>query len=149
MKDSSTTSIERRNLILGAGALLGTAAVGPVFASGGSHNHGGGDNALLNSALDCMKTSQQCFAHCLTEFKQGKTDMADCAQAVHESAIICEALWGMTSVGSKHLKKVAAACLDVCKTCEKECDKFAKKHAVCKDCRDSCTDLIKQIKKAI
>lgn len=151
--DNKATSMERRKLIVGAGTLLGLAAAGPALAAGSAgHHHHDTDNsndALLKSALDCMHTSQACLTHCLEEFKQGKTDMADCAQAVQESSAMCTSLWQMASLKSKHFKKVASACLDVCESCEKECDEFAEKHKVCKDCRDSCRDLIKQIKQAI
>ncbi len=151
MKEDSVTSVERRNLILGAGALLGAAAVGPAFAAGDAHHHhgGNGNDALLKSALECMSTSQICLAHCLTEFKQGKTDMADCAQTVQESAAMCEAFFTMASLSSIHIAKVADACLAACESCEKACDEFAKKHQVCKDCRDSCRDLIKRIKQMV
>ncbi len=146
MTDTNDTSLERRNLLIGAGALLGMAAAGPAFA-GHEHNHSGADKDLLQSTLHCMNTSQACLAHCIEQFKLGDTEMADCAQSVQESAAMCTAMWQLATLGSKHIKQVAAACLSICETCEKSCDKFADKHEVCKECRDSCTDLIGHLKK--
>lgn len=100
----------------------------------------------MKAALDCMYASQLCYTHCLNELKMGKTDMADCAQAVQESAVMCSALMQMATMESQHLKITANVCLAVCESCKKECDKFAKIHKVCKDCSDSCNVLIKQLK---
>ncbi len=145
MSDLLETSIERRNLLIGAGAVLGMAAAGPVLA--GHDHHHAPNSDLVKSALHCMNSSQVCLAHCLEEFKLGEMEMAECAQAVQESAAMCTAMWQLASLGSSHIKQVAVACQSVCESCEKACDEFADKHEVCKTCRDSCTDLIKQLKK--
>lgn len=141
--------VTRRNLLLGGGAVLGMAATSSVFAAG-SHDHHhhktSADNPLIKATLECMSTSQACLAHCIDEFKKGNSEMGDCAQAVQENAALCNAMLQMTYLNSQHLKKVAAACRDVCTSCEKACDEFAKEHEICKVCRDSCRTLIKQLK---
>lgn len=133
MDKESDLSMARRNLFLGGGALLRMMPTSFAFSSDhhGHHgHHSSADDALLKAVYDCMNTSQACLAHCLGEFKKGDSEMADCAQAVQETAAMCDATAKMAALGSQHLKRVAAACMDVCKTC-----------------RDSCRTLIKQLKK--
>lgn len=148
MSEINNDSTTRRDLLVAGGLILGVATAGNVLAGEHEHHnhHGGGANeSLVKAAVDCMQASQACLAHCLNEFKQGKTEMADCAQAVHESAIMCSALAQLASLGSQHLKVTAQACLAVCESCQKACDEFAKTHEVCKVCSDTCKVLKKEL----
>ncbi len=150
MHEQNELSQERRNLLIGAGAVIGMAAAGPALAGHEHHHHEMmKSKPVLEAALHCMNSSQLCLAHCLEQFKAGDTSMAECAQAVQESASMCGAFYQLQALNSSHIKKVAAACLAVCETCEKTCDEFADQHEVCKDCRDSCTDLIKELKQIV
>lgn len=150
MSDNKQMQVSRRDILLGAGMIAGLAATGSSFASTAHHHHNPNPNGnIIDSALHCMKTGQACLSHCMTEFKDGNVKMANCASSVQEMLAMCGTLSSMASMESKHLSKVAAACIDVCDACIEECDKHAKKHDTCKECRDACKDCVKEMKKII
>lgn len=148
----SNRSMSRRKLLLGAAAVAATATAGSgsaFAAEGHNHSHHSSNkyNALIDSALDCIKTGQACIDHCIELFKTGDTSVADCADTVQEMLAMCTALTQMASYHSKYLPEVARICRKVCLDCEKECRKHAKKHVQCKACADSCKTCAQECKK--
>ena len=61
--------------------------------------------------------------------------------------IMCNALTAMASHESPYLKRLARVCIDVCRTCAKECRKHADKHPECKACLEGCEECIKECRK--
>ncbi len=107
-------------------------------------HHGGGVNqALINSALDCMKTAEICINHCLDVLGTGDTSLAECGKVVQELETICSSLFKFASYDSKYLNGILAVAKQVCTDCEKECRKH-KKHQSCLDCADACVACLKE-----
>ena len=137
----------RRELLMGAAALATVSAVGANAAHHDKHEHGhahaAGDERLAKAALDCVGSGDACISHCLTEFKQGRTELAECAARVEELVAACRTLAQLAAHGSPHTKAFAAVTADVCRTCETECRKHAK-HDACKACAEDCAACIEQ-----
>lgn len=102
--------------------------------------------AVIDTASACIAKGEVCVAHCIDLMKAGDTAMADCMKTVSAMMPMCAALVRLAALDSKRLKELAAVCNDVLADCEAECKKHAGKHAVCKDCMDSCTACIKECK---
>ncbi len=149
-KSFSNMSMSRRKVLLGAAAVAATATTGSSAAFAGmEHDHHSGNrhDAVIDSALDCIKTGQACIEHCIGLFKTGDTSVAECADTVQEMLAMCTALTQMASYNSKQLPQVARICREVCLSCEKECRKHEDKHAQCKACAESCETCAKECKK--
>lgn len=141
-------TLTRREVLMGAGAVLVAAGAPNVFAeSGHHHGHHSKHGKLVETTLHCMRDGEACLDHCMSFFKQGDTSMADCAASVTEMLAMCNAMQKMASYDSKHTGQLARVCLDVCRACEKQCNKHAKKHEVCAACARSCKDCIRECKK--
>ncbi len=144
---SSASPLSRRQLLTAAGA-ASLAAAGSSLAEHDEkhahHDHGVPKNeALSESALDCVKTGQDCMEHCLALLRSGDTSLAECASRVQELIVSCGALSSLAARGSKHLALFARAAKEVCADCEKECRKHAH-HKPCTACAESCAACIKQ-----
>ncbi len=144
------TGLTRREVLMGAGAVLAAATTTNAFAMSDEHNHGdhmSKHRKLVESALHCMRDGEVCLDHCFDLLKQGDISVAGCAASVTEMLAMCSALQKMASHDSKHLGALASVCLKVCKDCEKACNKHAKKHTACADCVRSCKECIKECKR--
>jgi len=146
-------SSERRSVLLGAGmlgagALVSAATATSAFAGDHSHGHTmGSKNAKMIALLhECIRTGDDCIQHCLIAFKAGDTAMVDCARVVLETGAFCAAHAKMATLESAHMKEMCELSIKMCADCEKECRKFEKKHATCKDCADACAACIKECK---
>ncbi|WJW75966.1 four-helix bundle copper-binding protein [Thiohalobacter sp. IOR34] len=140
----------RRDLLKGALASGVLLASSQSLASEHMHHHAGNPHeALIDTALDCLKKGQLCIDHCMELFKRGDTSVAECADSVQEMLAMCSALEKMAAYRSDRLKAVARVCADVCKVCEKACRKHEDKHAECKACADACADCIEACEKLI
>jgi len=131
---------ERRELLQGVAALTASLAAGSVLASDGEHSkhHSVGKTSLAQTALECVKSGQDCIEHCIGLFKNGDTSTVTCMEAATEMVAMCTALSQMASYNSAHLPAVAKVCAAVCKDCEQECRKHEDKHPACKACAESC-----------
>lgn len=117
------------------------------------HNHGGMSvggkskySKAMMAAIHCKLNAQICLDHCLVELSKGDKSLAACAMSTKEVITVCDSFIQLASSNSKSLKKLAAVCIDVCEACVKECDKHAKHHDVCKQCKESCLACIKELK---
>lgn len=157
-QENEPSQITRRALLVGAGAAV--LASGARAAMAGSHEHAGhegheghsaeGNNpTVTKAALNCIASANVCIEHCIVQLRDGNTAMADCAAAVTEMHAACTGLATLAAQNSKHLGKYAAACLEICKTCEIECRKHENMHAVCKACADSCKACIAECEKLV
>lgn len=106
----------------------------------------GPHGSLSDAASACIGDGERCLQHCLELLGSGDKSMDLCARTVRDMLATCEAMRALANAKSKHLKKMAAVCMDACKTCADECDKHPR-HAVCKRCADSCKKCIEEIKK--
>ena len=117
----------RRELLTTAGTLATMALASPAFA--GSHDehqghaHGKYSDAraakahpeIVAAVDDCLRRGRICLSHCLETFREGETNMADCAFAVEQMLHVCQATEALATYDSKHMKGLAAVCIDVCK----------------------------------
>lgn len=95
----------------------------------------------------CLTTAYACRELCIATLQKGDTMMAACMRTVSDMIPLCEATAQLAASKSKHLKKVAAACIDACADCEAECKKHAAMHAECKACAETCASCIAACKK--
>jgi len=136
----------RRNFLLAAGSLaVATAATSTsVFASDSKHqhHHGPSHSDLVKSSAGCTASGNACIAHCLILLGNGDTDMAECAKSVQLMMPMCQAVGYHAAANSKHLKDMVKICQNICEECEKACREHEDKHAECKACANSCSDMI-------
>jgi len=164
--DATTTaeasaSLGRRELLAGAGTVVGMALAGSAWAGehekhSGHAGHGAAKYSeavaarahpkLVRAADECTRTGRICFSHCLETFRGGDTTMADCAWAVEQMMHVCEALSAMASYDSPHLAAMGSVCVSVCEDCERECRVHEDHQQECKDCADACAALIREIR---
>ena len=149
--------MNRRELLIGTGALAMAAAVGraeaqkkaaPDAKSGAMpHHHDNPYAPLVDAASDCLKRADTCLQHCLTLLAGGDATMAACAMTVRDTLASSRALETLAAAESKHVKAFAKAASDVSKDCEAECRKHQDKHQTCKDCAEACARLIAECAK--
>lgn len=139
--------MHRRHLIQGLPALVGLLAATHQVASAAAAPSTGSDAALADAALKCLKFAEICSAHCIEMLEQGDRTLAECRRRVDETAAICEALASLAIQGSPVTRKLAVLAVDVCRSCEQECRKHEKQHAICKDCADSCVACARECKR--
>jgi Cys-rich four helix bundle protein (predicted Tat secretion target) len=149
--------VSKRNLMTaGAGIALGLAAGAALAADKDEHaghaghgehrHHDAPRKNIVAAAMRCQETGVLCINHCLVEFKAGNTELADCARSISDMQAVCAGLAQLAGSNSPHFAAYAKVCLDVCDTCEKECRKHEKKHAICKDSGDACAALVKELR---
>ncbi|MBF0628208.1 MAG: four-helix bundle copper-binding protein [Magnetococcales bacterium] len=145
---TENNTLNRRQLLTAGGAatLMATLATGS-FAdekTHAEHHHAAAPNAaIVKAALDCLEKGEACLAHCLTLFQSGDTSLAACAVSVSEMLPVSRALLQLASLNSRHLTRLAAVCIEVCRACETECRKHAEKHAACHAMAESCAACVK------
>ena len=133
--------IGRRDFLVAATATAAVTAAGSALAGSHAdhqHHHPKTDEKLSSAAAACVTTGDVCIAHCLDEFKAGRTELAECAFRVEELIAACTALMKLAALRSSELPAFAAATARICKQCEKECLKHAKKHPSCASCAEAC-----------
>ncbi len=127
--------MDRRNFIARSTAFATAAALSPAIAI--ATESAPAANALLDTSTNCVKRGRLCLQHCMESLSSGSKAMAECAAAVREMLVTCDALAQATALKSKHLKSIAKIARDTCLECETECRKHDKM-AVCHDCAEAC-----------
>jgi Cys-rich four helix bundle protein (predicted Tat secretion target) len=143
-------SLERRKLLIGAGAAVSLASAGTAWGASTHEDHArmaDQKQGIIDASLNCVKRSQACLNHCFDLFKSGDTSLAECADIVQEMSIMCTALSQLAATHSRHLKSFAKVCIEVGKNCEDECRKHETKHALCKACAEACVNCIEECNK--
>jgi Cys-rich four helix bundle protein (predicted Tat secretion target) len=136
-------------MLLGTAAVALAAAGNMAFAEGHDHqhmHHGMKNQGLIDATFYCVQKGQACIRHCLELLGQGDKEMAACAISVNQMLAVCTSLGQLAGYESKHLAKMAKVAMDVCRECEDECRKHAKKHQECADCADACAACLKECK---
>ena len=150
LQGDSEPLMSRRTLLVGAGA-LGAALASGTSLAGDAPGHRHEDHApkqpkALEAVNDCVVKAQQCQAHCLVAFQEGDTTLADCARKVNEMLPICKAFSYQLASNSPYVKSLAKVCRQACKDCAEECRKHEDKHVECRECMESCEQVIAAIK---
>jgi Cys-rich four helix bundle protein (predicted Tat secretion target) len=140
-------AMNRRDVLVGAGALaLATVARAGQKATE-AHHHDSSASPLVDATADCLKKGEVCESHCLTLLGSGDTSMAACAMSVRDMLASTRSLFTVASASSKHTPLVAKTCAQICKDCEAECRKHADKHQPCRDCADACARMQQEVAK--
>jgi Cys-rich four helix bundle protein (predicted Tat secretion target) len=141
--------MKRRELLIGAGALLTTLFANKAFAASTKHSHTSGKKFenIIDSGLNCVKKGEACIQHCLAHFSDAS--LAECAARVQEMLPICQTLSKLATYESRHLKAYLTVCIQVCKDCEKACRVHENEHVPCKECADACARCIAECEKAL
>jgi Cys-rich four helix bundle protein (predicted Tat secretion target) len=139
--------MERRDAIVGMGAIAGAAFAKAAMAADSAHHHhiSGKYADLVASASDCVKTGQACINHCFMLLSDGKKEMAACASSVNQLISVCSTLEALAAAESKLLVQYAKVAMEFCKECEAECRKH-EKHELCKACAEACAECAKECK---
>ncbi|MCC7413573.1 MAG: four-helix bundle copper-binding protein [Gammaproteobacteria bacterium] len=134
----------RRLALLGAVAGLAATATWPARAHHGVPGvvHGPAHEALAAAAAACVRTGDDCLAHCIGSLTMGDTMLAVCADRVMQMRASCDALASMAAYDSRHLPALARVCAEVCRDCESECRQHEAMHAICGVCADACATCI-------
>ncbi|MDN5851153.1 MAG: four-helix bundle copper-binding protein [Nitrococcus sp.] len=149
--------LSRRNFLAAsaAGATLFASGVGSAQASHdmqgmhGEHGkHGTLQSPLTDALSSCVAVGTRCVNHCLMAFKEGDTELADCAASVADMVPVCEAMYQLTLASSTHAAAMGKVCKAICEDCEDACRKHEDKHEVCRECADACAAVVKQLKTA-
>jgi Cys-rich four helix bundle protein (predicted Tat secretion target) len=147
--------MNRREILKTTGALALAALAADALAADEHHDHAAmGEHEgmknpnlkLIEAASDCVAKGQVCIDHCLMLLADGDKEMAACARSVLQTMALCSALQQLASYQTPQLKALAKVAMDACKECEDECRKHEKKHAVCRDCAESCAACYKECK---
>lgn len=146
---ASDRPISRRALLVGAGA-VGVALASGASVAGDAPGHMHEHHApkfprVLDAVNDCVVKAQQCTAHCLVAFQEGDTSLADCARKVNEMLPICRAFSYQLAGNSPYIKALGAVCRQACEDCEKACRVHEDKHVECRECAESCAQVVAAI----
>ena len=160
MKENSkeTSPLSRRQIVTGMGAAVAVSTLAGAARADHHEESGHSDHAmetevphnkaLVDAALHCVQTGNDCLQHCFETFRQGDTSLALCATKVHELAVSCTALADFAAHDSVHLAAIARAAMEVCAACEEECRKHSH-HKPCVVCADSCQPCIDECEKVL
>ena len=141
-------AIQRRELLIGAGAAIATAAAGQAFAAEhGGHDGQGGNAAkkspptpttvVFDNAIALRALGELCMAFCLENIPKNPS-LIDCARTAKEMLAVNGAIEGLAAMNSPRLTPVAKASLAIYENCEKICRKHAPHHEICRECADHC-----------
>lgn len=147
-----SADLSRRNFLAAsaAGATLFASGVGSAHASHDMHamhsKHGTLQNHLAEALNSCVAVGRRCVNHCLMAFKDGDTELAECAASVANMLPVCDAMYQLTLSSSTHAAAMGKACKAICEDCEDACREHEDKHEVCRECADACAAVVKELK---
>jgi Cys-rich four helix bundle protein (predicted Tat secretion target) len=158
--------LRRREVLAGATLFAGVALAGAGSAAGEHEGHAaagaGGAGplyseakafkkraSLVNVTNECIARGQACLSHCMETFVEGDTTMAECARAVQEMLVTCQAFGQLAANDSVVLRPMAQACIAVCEECEKQCRPHEDHQPECRECAEACSALVKEAKKLL
>jgi Cys-rich four helix bundle protein (predicted Tat secretion target) len=147
--ESRATLVNRRDMILGVGAIASVAVSGTAWASD-AHDHAGHahvHSTLVDALANCTASGEVCVSHCLATFAEGDTALAACAAKVQEMLAVCSALSHLAASNSSHFGDMAKVCSTVCEDCSKQCNEHADKHAAYRNCMEACDAVVAELKK--
>ncbi len=144
-------SIQRRELLIGAGAAIATATAGHALAAPhqGHEDHAGhGKQAatdtpptpttiVFDNAIALHALGELCIAFCLENIPKDPS-LVDCARTAKEMLAVNAAVEGLAAMDSPRLVSVAQAAVAVYDHCEKICKKHEGHHKICRQCAEQC-----------
>ncbi len=166
--EATDPHLRRRDVLMGAtllaGSTLGAAAARAADDTHEGHHAAGESGAehryteaqafkrragVVAVANECIARGQACLSHCMETFVAGDTTMAECARAVQEMLVTCQAFVQLAANDSVVLRPMAQACIAVCEECEKQCRPHEDHQPECKACADACVELVREARKLL
>ena len=146
---------ERRDVLIGAGALLASVGASQVLAAenashAGHSAHGtarkavGPATVVFDNAIALRAIGQACVAFCY-ENATNNPGLLECGKSATEMLAVNEAVEGLAALDSPRLGGVARAADAVYAYCEETCRKHEAHHDLCKRCADACANMRKAI----
>jgi len=131
--------MDRREFIATSGAVTAFAFASPAVAQTGEEPmmHAAKYKSLQEAAAHCVVTANDCLRHCLGMYAMKDTNMSGCADTAYQVVAACGALQALAAVNSPHVAAFAKGVVQICRDCQKECEKWPKV-AECKACGESC-----------
>ncbi len=149
-RNEQTTDMQRRLILLGAGATAALGATANLWAGEEKHGmHTSKAKGLIQATKKCEEIGEDCLAHTFRTFQAGDTTLAKCAVVVDDAISICSTTAKVALNGTRHLKQVAAVCKAICADCEEECRKHGDKHQICADMADACKKVVEECEKTM
>jgi Cys-rich four helix bundle protein (predicted Tat secretion target) len=141
--------MNRREWIVGTGAMLTTILTQSAYASSHEHTHTAGQKYgnIIDSSYNCLNKGRVCIQHCLDNF--GDLALKDCANSVQDMYAVCSTMTQLAVSESPYLKDYIKICINVCRDCEAACRVHEKTHAECKECADACARCRKECEKVL
>lgn len=107
----------------------------------------------LQSCMDaCISCALEC-EHCVTESLRGNQTetRSKCIALCRESAVICRSAAVLMSISGPHATLLCEACINICRECADECDKYELMHSrhcadECRTCADECERMSSEVK---
>jgi len=139
----------RREFIAATGtiAALAFASAAVAQTSDEPMMHAAKYKSLQDAAAHCVATANDCLRHCLGMYAMKDTSMSGCADTAYQVVAACGALQALAAVNSRNVAAVAKAVEQICRDCQKECEKWPKV-SECSACAESCKKCAEECAKA-
>jgi len=145
-------AMQRRELLIGAGAAIATATAGQALAAqhqghGDHEKHGKQDahatpptpaRVVFDNSVALGVLGELCITFCFENIPKN-TALLECAITAKEMIAVNAAVGELAVMDSPRLGGVARAALAVYDNCEAVCRKHEAHHEICRQCADQCT----------
>jgi len=145
-------AMQRRELLIGAGAAIATATAGQALAAqhqghGDHEKHGKQDahatpptpaRVVFDNSVALGVLGELCITFCFEHIPKD-TALLECAITAKEMIAVNAAVGELAVMDSPRLGGVARAALAVYDNCEEVCRKHEAHHEICRQCADQCT----------
>lgn len=141
-------AMQRRELLIGAGAAIATATAGRALAS--QHEGHAAEAAkkapatpttiVFDNAIALRALGEMCIAFCLDNIPKDPS-LVECARTAKEMLAVNGAIEGLAAMDSPRLAEVATATLAVYSNCQKICEKHESHHKICRECAKQCAEM--------
>lgn len=142
-------AMQRRELLIGAGAAIATATAGQALAAqhqghGDHEKHGKQDahatpaRVVFDNSVALGALGELCITFCFEHIPKD-TALLECAITAKEMVAVNAAVGELAVMDSPRLGGVARAALAVYDNCEEVCRKHEANHKICRQCADQCT----------
>ncbi|MDG1401477.1 MAG: hypothetical protein P8K76_10500 [Candidatus Binatia bacterium] len=141
-------AMQRRELLIGAGAAIATATAGRALASehAGHGNHAAKKTSptprtiVFDNAIALRALGEMCIAFCLDNIPEDPS-LVDCARTAKEMLAVNGAIEQLAAMDSPRLMEVAKATVSVYDNCQKICEKHEAHHKICRQCAKQCAEM--------
>ena len=98
--------------------------------------------AAIDACTDCMTACSWCLDECI-----GQPKMERCGKTSRDSMLSNALTAQLLAVDGPGLQPQVKACIEICKICLADCEKFEDEHDHCRACAESCRRCIEELQK--